>query len=81
MGLYGMTYNIRPLGGMQAGALAGLITAPFAIAVGGLAVVVFVVGAALTNRDLRRLTGIVRESEFALRSGETGRRPTPSDAR
>ena len=81
MGLYGMTYNIRPLGGMQAGALAGLITAPFAIAVGGLAVVVFVVGAALTNRDLRRLTGIVRESESALRSGEPGRRPTPSDAR
>ncbi len=54
MGLYGMTYNIRPLGGMQAGALAGLVTAPFAIAIGGLAVAVFAAGAALTNRDLPR---------------------------
>ena len=38
MGLYGMTYNTRPLGGVQAGALAGRLTAPFAIAIGGLAV-------------------------------------------
>ena len=38
MGFYGMTYNIRPLGGMQAGALASLITTPLAVAVGGLAV-------------------------------------------
>ena len=72
MGLYGMTYNIRPLGGMQAGALAGLITAPFAIAAGGLAVAVFAVGAALTNRDLRRLTGLVRESEARLDTGGEG---------
>ena len=73
MGLYGMTYNIRPLGGMQAGALAGLITAPFAIAIGGIAVAVFAVGAALTSRDLRRLTGLVAESESEMRSGTEGR--------
>ena len=72
MGLYGMTYNIRPLGGMQAGALAGLITAPFAIAIGGLAVAVFAVGAALTNRNLRRLTGLVRESEARFDGGAEG---------
>ena len=35
MGFYGMTYNIMPVGGMLASALAGLITAPLAIAVGG----------------------------------------------
>ena len=79
MGIYGMTYNIRPLGGMQAGALAGLITAPFAIAIGGLAVAVFAVGAALANRDLRRLTGLVQESETALRE-ETSGQPAPSTA-
>ena len=75
MGLYGMTYNIRSLGGMQAGALAGLVTAPFAIAIGGLAVAVFAAGAALTNRDLRRLTGLVRESESAFQSGAESKEP------
>ncbi len=70
MGLYGMTYNIRPLGGVQAGALAGLVTAPFAIAIGGLAVAVFAIGAAFANRDLRRLTEIVHESESAPYPGE-----------
>ena len=75
MGLYGMTYNIRSLGSMQAGALAGLVTAPFAIAIGGLAVAVFAAGAALTNRDLRRLTGLVRESESAFQSGAESKEP------
>src|SRR5262245_8280129 len=37
MGFYGMTYNFMPLGGMLASALASLITAPLAIAAGGLA--------------------------------------------
>ena len=80
MGLYGMTYNIRPLGGMQAGALAGLITAPFAIAIGGLAVVVFALASALASRDLRRLTGLVQESELALRDEGQGQQPAPSTA-
>ena len=80
MGLYGMTYNIRPLGGMQAGALAGLITTPFAIAAGGVAVAVFAIGALLANRDLRRLTELVRESESALISEEQPQQPAPSRA-
>jgi MFS family permease len=80
MGLYGMTYNIRPLGGMQAGALAGVITAPFSLAIGGLAVAVFAIGALLFNRDLRRLTGLVRESESALSSEDQGQRAAPSAA-
>ena len=74
MGLYGMTYNIRPLGGMQAGALAGLITAPFAVAIGGLAVVVFAVSAPLFSRDLRRLTGLVQEAESAFQEDAPARR-------
>ena len=44
MGFYGMTHNITPLGGMLAGVLADLITAPFAIAVGGLVVAARVMG-------------------------------------
>jgi MFS family permease len=74
MGLYGMTYNIRPLGGMQAGALAGLITAPFAVALGGLAVVLFAVAAPLFSRDLRRLTGLVKEAESAFQEDAPARR-------
>ena len=74
MGLYGMTYNIRPLGGMQAGALAGLITAPFAVAIGGLAVVVFAVAAPMFSRDLRRLTGLVQEAESAFQEDAPARR-------
>ena len=64
MGIYGMTYNIRPLGGMQAGALAGLITAPFAIAVGGLAVTIFAIGSALSSRKVRQMDRVMREAEL-----------------
>ena len=64
MGLYGMTYNIRPLGGMQAGALAGLITAPFAIAVGGLAVTIFAIGSAVASRNVRQMDRVMREAEL-----------------
>src|SRR5919106_217630 len=49
MGFYGMTWSIMPLGGLQAGALASAITAPLAIAVGGLAVAAFAIGPALAN--------------------------------
>ena len=67
MGIYGMTYNIRPLGGMQAGALAGLITAPFAIAVGGLAVAIFAIGSALASRNVRQMDRVMREAELELK--------------
>ena len=43
MGFYGMTWSIMPLGGLQAGALANVswIGAPFAVSIGGAAVVLF----------------------------------------
>ena len=62
MGFYGMTYNIRPLGGMQAGALAGLITTPLAIAVGGLAMACFAIAPALISRKVRHLDATIREA-------------------
>jgi MFS family permease len=80
MGFYGMTYNIRPLGGMQAGALADLITAPFAIAIGGLAVAAFAIGPALINKKVRNLGALLREVETAAASGSQGKQPSPSAA-
>ena len=55
MGFYGMTWNIMPLGGMHAGALASLIGVPLAVATGGILVSLFAVSAGLFNRSIRTL--------------------------
>ena len=55
MGIYGMTWNIMPLGGMQAGAIANFISAPVAVSIGGAAVVAFASIFASANRNVRRL--------------------------
>ena len=80
MGIYGMTYNIRPLGGMQAGALAGLITAPFSIAVGGLAVAIFAIGSALASRNVRQMNRLILEAEPVPTPVPTNERPTSQPA-
>ena len=80
MGFCGMTYNIMPLGGMLVGALAGLITAPSAIAIGGLAVAAFAVGPAMMNREVRNLGARLRQVETATVSGMQRRQPSPSIA-
>ena len=61
MGFYGMTHNLTPLGGMLAGALTNLITAPFAIAAGGLAVAAFAVGPVMLNGEVRNLGARLRQ--------------------
>ena len=63
MGFYGMTWSIMPLGGMQGGAIASVIGAPAAIAVGGLAVSVFALGPAMINRKVRNLGTLLLEAE------------------
>ncbi len=63
MGFYGMTWSIMPLGGMQAGAIASFIGAPFAIAIGGLAVAAFAVGPALVNSRVRNLGNLLMQFE------------------
>jgi len=78
MGIYGMTYNIRPLGGMQAGALAGLITAPFSIAVGGLAVTIFAIGSALASRNVRQMNRLIRDAEPVSANANPTPQPAPS---
>lgn len=77
MGFYGMTYNIRPLGGMQAGALAGLITTPWAIAIGGLAMASFAIVPALISRRVRHLDAAIQEAGIEA-AGEEGRRSQSS---
>ena len=55
MGIYGMTWSLLPLGAMQAGLIAQYTSASFAVAVGGAAVILFAVGMAVTNREVRNL--------------------------
>jgi MFS family permease len=57
MGVYGMTYNLGPLGALQAGAVAAAFSAPFAVAVGGIAIISFSLGVALSTREVRQLQG------------------------
>jgi hypothetical protein len=40
---------------MQAGAIASVQGAPFAVSIGGLAVITFAMGVALSNRQIREL--------------------------
>jgi MFS family permease len=55
MGIYGMTFSVLPLGGMQAGAVAEFTSAPFAVALGGGAIILFAVGMAVTNSQVRNI--------------------------
>ena len=80
MGFYGMTYNITPLGGMLAGALADLITAPVAIGLGGLAVAAFALGPAMINGEVRNLGALLGQVEATAASGAPRRQPSPSTA-
>ena len=63
MGFYTLTWSIMPLGGMQAGAIANFIGAPFAVAIGGLAVSAFALGPGLVNRQISNLGTLVQQSE------------------
>ena len=65
MGFYGMTWNIMPLGGMFAGALAVSIGAAWAVAIGGLAVSAFAIGPALLNGRIRNLGELLVPPESA----------------
>jgi MFS family permease len=63
MGFYGMTWSIMPLGGMQGAAIASVIGAPAAIAVGGLAVSAFALGPAMVNSKVRNLGSLLLQAE------------------
>ena len=65
MGFYSMTWSIMPLGGLQAGALASVswIGAPFAVAIGGAAVVLFALATGTFNGRIRELGGVASRAE------------------
>ena len=65
MGFYGMTWSIMPLGGFQAGLMAENLGAPFAVALGGLAVIAFAAGPAMLNGKVRNIGTILRGFERA----------------
>ena len=78
MGFYGMTWSIMPLGGLQAGWLANFafIGAPYAVAIGGLAVAAFAIGPALLNPRVRNIgREVARSEEDAARERRDA--PTP----
>jgi hypothetical protein len=68
---------------MQAGALAnvGAIGAPFAIAIGGMAVVAFAIGSTLMSKKVRNLSTVLHQAEMAAASANQRQRPTaiPAD--
>jgi predicted MFS family arabinose efflux permease len=55
MGVHGMTYNIGPLGALQAGLIADSFGAPVAVAVSGCAIIAFALGVASTRGEVRNL--------------------------
>jgi MFS family permease len=63
MGIHTMSISMIPLSGMQAGAVANVIGAPFAVMIGGLVVTAFALGPALFNRRIRNLSSEVSEAE------------------
>lgn len=59
MGFWGVTWNLMPLGALFSGVLAAWLGVPWAVAVGGIAVVAFALGPALMNPLVRRLSANV----------------------
>ena len=63
MGIWGMTHTaVQPLGQLQLGLLAGFFTAPIAVTIGGVAMVVFALTFVLPNQRIRRLNLAVSDS-------------------
>lgn len=72
MGFFGMTWSIMPLGGMYAGFLAKYLGGggngvAYAIAIGGLIIALFAIGPAFYNKDVRSLSRIVEENNYAAK--------------
>jgi predicted MFS family arabinose efflux permease len=64
MGIWGMTHTtVMPLGQLQVGLVAGIFSAPIAVAVGGLAMLVYAGLLVLPNARVRNLTLAVHEHE------------------
>ena len=81
MGFYGMTWSIMPLSATQAGAMAGFIGVPFAIAIGGILVTAFALGPALVNKKVRNVGRLLMEAEQSLETrSQTSSQTRPAHA-
>ena len=58
MGIYGITHNVGPLGALQAGFIADAVSPPAALIVGGTAIILFALGVAYSNRQVRTLQSV-----------------------
>jgi MFS family permease len=57
MGIHGITYSMIPLGGLLAGAIASVTSAPVAISVGGTIYLAIVLWVAVFRPEIRRIDG------------------------
>ena len=73
MGFFGMTYNLMPLGGLVAGAAASVISTPFAVSLGAFLVVVFALGPAMANKQIRNISVLLQQHEAATQRPATGK--------
>jgi MFS family permease len=55
MGIYGLTWSLQPLGGLQAGFVANFVGVPLAVTIGGLVTLGFAVFVAVSSSRLRNL--------------------------
>jgi MFS family permease len=55
LGLYGVAFNLIPIGGLLAGVMAAAVSARFALLVGGLCVAAMALGLLLVNKRLRTI--------------------------
>lgn len=62
MGIFGMTYAMMPLSGLQASVIATATGVPVAVAIGGLLVAAFALGPALLNTRIRGLATETRKA-------------------
>ena len=74
MGLRGMMFNLAPLGSLQAGLIASVVNAPFAVGLGGAVLLTFGLFTYAASPEIRRLPEMVAEATAAHEAR------TPTDA-
>jgi DMSO/TMAO reductase YedYZ heme-binding membrane subunit len=57
MGIHGITFSLIPLGALFGGSLASAFTAPIAVAVGAVIVILAVLSVTATQSEIRNLKG------------------------
>ncbi len=78
MGVYGLTHTgIRPLGETQLGVMAALVSAPFALGLGGILVLAFAFLIAAPNRRIRGLSAASVTVDAVASSAEGGASRSP----